>query len=90
MLPVSCRHGPFEVNWLPLVRVSWALTPVKFRILRPFDDHADDVVGIGILTRSRWLLLRWLLLSENSEERIVQLMSDSGGEGPRLLISRLD
>ena len=42
----------------------------------------DDIVGIGSDAVEVGFFSDGFSQSENSEERIVQFMSDSGGEGP--------
>jgi hypothetical protein len=43
----------------------------------------DDIVGIGSDALEAGFFSDGFPQSQNSEERIVQLMSDSGGEGPK-------
>jgi hypothetical protein len=73
---------PFEVNRLPLVRclASRDAGEVSNNIGHPA-TVLDDVTGIGSDAVEVGFFSDGFSQSENSEERIVQLMPDSGGEG---------
>ena len=75
---------PFEVNRLPLVR---CLASRDAGEVSNNSGHSttmlDDVAGIDSDAVEIGFFSDGFSQSENSEERIVQLMSDSGGEGPK-------
>ncbi len=72
------------MNWLPLVR---CLAGCDAGEVSNNSGHStamlDDVAGIGSDAVEVGFFFDGFSQSENSKERIVQLMSDSGGESPK-------
>ena len=84
----ECRDGliefPFEVNRLLLVRGLAGRDAGEVSNDRGHSTAMlDDVAGIGSDSIEVGFFFDGFPQPENSEERIVQLMPDSGGESPK-------